>query len=63
MGETTGLQKKYGIAVTFNGMISQLNFMKIYQFVQKLLVGGMDRQHGDLIILTFLFKLIILIIT
>jgi hypothetical protein len=43
-------------------MISLLNFIKIYQLVQKLLVGDTqtdretDRQDGDLISLTFLFK-------
>jgi hypothetical protein len=31
--------KEYGIAIKFNDMISLLNFMKIYQLVQKLLVG------------------------
>jgi hypothetical protein len=35
-----------------------LNFIKIYQLVPKLLGGGghTDRQTGDLISLTFLFK-------
>jgi hypothetical protein len=39
-------------------MTSLLNFIKIYQLVQKLLVGHTqtDRQTGDLIILTFLFE-------
>jgi hypothetical protein len=40
-------------------MTSQLNFIKIYQFVQKLLGGThrqADRQDGYLISLTFLFK-------
>jgi hypothetical protein len=42
-------------------MISVLNFIKIYELVQKLLVGGLsdrgtDRQTGDLVSLTFLFK-------
>jgi hypothetical protein len=38
-------------------MTSLLNFMKIYQLDQKLLVGDkqMDRQHGDFISLTFVF--------
>jgi hypothetical protein len=31
--------KKYGVEVTFNGISSLLNFIKIYQLVQKLLVG------------------------
>jgi hypothetical protein len=39
-------------------MTSLLNFIKIYQFVQKLLGGGghTDRQTGDLTSLTFLFE-------
>jgi hypothetical protein len=38
--------KKYGFEVTFNGMTSLLNFIKIYQLVQKLLEGDpqTDRQ-------------------
>jgi hypothetical protein len=61
MVEGTGL-KKYSFEVTFNGMTSLLNFIKIYQLVQKLLGGDTqtdirtDRQTGDLINLTFLFK-------
>jgi hypothetical protein len=47
---------KYGVKVTFNGMTSLLNFIKIYQLVQKLLGGHIDRQSGDLISLTFLFR-------
>jgi hypothetical protein len=50
--------KKYGVEVIFNGMTSLLNFIKIYQFVNKLLGGThkqTDRQTGDLISLTFLF--------
>jgi hypothetical protein len=35
--------KNYGIKVTFNGMTSLLNFIKIYQLVQKLM-GGTDTQ-------------------
>jgi hypothetical protein len=36
---------KYGAEVTFNGMTSRLNFIKIYQLVQKLLGGThTDRQ-------------------
>jgi hypothetical protein len=35
--------KKYGVEVTFNGMTSLLNFIKIYGLVQKLL-GGTHRQ-------------------
>jgi hypothetical protein len=45
----------YGFEVTVNGMTFLLNFIKIYQLVQKLL-GGTDRQDGDLISLTFLLK-------
>jgi hypothetical protein len=40
-------------------MISLPNFIRIYQLVQKLLRGTngqTDRQTGDLISLTFLFK-------
>jgi hypothetical protein len=39
-------------------MTSLLNFIKIYQLVQKLLKGDTqtDRQTGDLTSLTFLFK-------
>jgi hypothetical protein len=50
--------KKYGVEVTFNGMTSLLNFIQIYQLVQKLLAGDTqtDRQTGALISLTFLFK-------
>jgi hypothetical protein len=53
--------KKYGVEVTFSGMTSLLNFIKIYQLVQKLLEGWhtdrrTDRQTGDLTSLTFLFK-------
>jgi hypothetical protein len=49
--------RKYGVEVTFNGMTSLLNFIKIYRLVQTLLGGGdTDRQTGDLISLTFLFK-------
>jgi hypothetical protein len=33
---------KVGIEVTFNGMTSPLNFIKIYQLVQKLLGGETD---------------------
>jgi hypothetical protein len=37
--------KEYGVEVIFNGMTSLLNFIKIYQLVQKLLGGGhTDRQ-------------------
>jgi hypothetical protein len=38
--------KKYGVEVTFKGMTSLLNFIKIYQLVQKLLGGDTqtDRQ-------------------
>jgi hypothetical protein len=53
--------KKYGFEVTFS--TSLLYFIKIYQLVQKLLGGKhrqtnrqTDRQIGDLISITFLFK-------
>jgi hypothetical protein len=36
--------KKYGVEVTFNGMTSLLNLIKIYQLVQKLLGGGGHRR-------------------
>jgi hypothetical protein len=45
----------YGVEVTFNDMTSVLNFINIYQLVQKLL-GGTDRQTDDPTSLTFLFK-------
>jgi hypothetical protein len=55
--------RKHGIEVIFNGMTSLLNFIKIYQLVQKLLGGTYrqtngqtGRQTGDLISLTFLFE-------
>jgi hypothetical protein len=51
--------KKYGFEVTFNGMTSLLNFIKVYQLVKKLLGGTRrrtDRQTSDLTSLTFLFK-------
>jgi hypothetical protein len=41
--------KKYSVEVTFNGMTSLLNYIKIYQFVQKLL-GGTHRQTDRLVI-------------
>jgi hypothetical protein len=37
--------KNYGFKITFSGMTSPLNFMKIYHLIQKLLIG--DRQTGD----------------
>jgi hypothetical protein len=48
--------KKYGGEVTFNGITSMLNFIKIYQLVQKLLLEDRepDRQTGDLIGLPFI---------
>jgi hypothetical protein len=61
MVKGTGL-KKYGVEVIFNGMTSLLNFIKIFQLVQKLLGGDIqtdgqtDTQTGDLICLTFLSK-------
>jgi hypothetical protein len=45
--------KKYGVEVIFNGMTTLLNFLKVYQLVQKLM--GAARQHGDLISLHFSF--------
>jgi hypothetical protein len=56
MVEGTGL--KYGIEITFNGITSLLNVIKIYQLVQKLLGGDTHthRQTGDLTSLTFLFE-------
>jgi len=38
--------KNYGVEVTFNGMTSLLNFIKIYQLVQKLIGGQTDTQTG-----------------
>jgi len=51
------LKKKYGVEVTFNGMTSILNCIKI-KLVKTLLrtSSHMHRQNGDLISLTFLFK-------
>jgi hypothetical protein len=37
--------RKYGVVVTFNGMTFLLNFIKIYQLVQKLL--GDTRRQTD----------------
>jgi hypothetical protein len=45
--------KNYCVEVFLNDITSLLNFMKLYQLVQTLLVGT-QRQHGDLISLTFL---------
>jgi hypothetical protein len=42
--------KKYGIEVTFNGMTSLLDLIKIYQLVQKLL-RVTHRQTDRLVIL------------
>jgi hypothetical protein len=39
--------KKYGVEVTFNGMTSLLNFIKIYQFVQKLLGDTHTQTDGQ----------------
>jgi hypothetical protein len=50
---------KYGIEVTFNGMTSLLNLIKIYKLVQKLwreTHRQTDRQTGDPISLTFLLE-------
>jgi hypothetical protein len=47
--------KNYCIEVPLNGITPIPNFMKIYQAVKKLLVGGGHRQSGDLIsLLSFL---------
>jgi hypothetical protein len=50
--------KHSDLEVTFSGMTSLLNLMKICQFVKKLLVGDTetDRQIGYLISLPFIFK-------
>jgi hypothetical protein len=50
--------KKYGVKVTFNGVTSLLNFIKVYQLVEKLLGVDTqtDRQSGYLISLTFPFE-------
>jgi hypothetical protein len=39
--------KKCGIEVTFNGMTSLLNFIKIYQLVQTLMGGGDTERQTD----------------
>jgi hypothetical protein len=36
----------YWIKAAFNGMTSMLNLMKMYHMVQKLLVGGGQRQQS-----------------
>jgi hypothetical protein len=48
--------KKYGIEVTFSGMTSLLNFIKSTNCFKSYYGGHTDRQTGDLISLTFLFK-------
>jgi hypothetical protein len=45
--------KIYGYLVDYNGMTSQLNFVKIYHLVYKL-VGGTDR-HRMVIPLAYMF--------
>jgi hypothetical protein len=49
--------KNSGVEVTFNGMISLLNGIKIYQLVQKLTGGQTDTQITDrmVISLTYIF--------
>jgi hypothetical protein len=48
--------KNYGVEVTFNGMTSLLNFIKIYQLVQKFMGSRHTRQDGDLISLHVSFR-------
>jgi hypothetical protein len=49
----------YSVEVTFNGMISSINFMKMYQLVKKLFVGDKDKQTdmetGNCISFLFIF--------
>jgi hypothetical protein len=45
--------KKYGIEVIFNGMTSLLNFIKIYQLVQKLLGGTQTGRQTDRLVISF----------
>jgi hypothetical protein len=40
--------KNYSVEVTFSGVTSLLNFMEIYQLMQKLLVGDTDVLVGRL---------------
>jgi hypothetical protein len=44
------INKNYCIKVPFNGITSVPNFMKIYQAVQKLSMGGTQRQADRLVI-------------
>jgi hypothetical protein len=53
MVETMGLDYNYGVEFTFNGMSAVLNLIKIYQLIQKLLVG--DTQTDDLASPPFIF--------
>jgi hypothetical protein len=49
--------KNYGIDVTFNDMTSLLNFIKIFQLVQKLM-WGTDRHTDRMVIsLAYIFPL------
>jgi hypothetical protein len=48
--------KIYGVEVTFNDMTFLLNFVRIYQFIQKLMVGELHREDGDLISVHFYFS-------
>jgi len=47
--------KSYGIEVSFNGITSLLNFIKIYQFVQKLMRGRQTRRK-DYIFVSLYFS-------
>jgi hypothetical protein len=44
--------KNVGVEVIFNGMTSLLNFMKIYQLVQNVLVGGQTDGYTDKLVIS-----------
>jgi hypothetical protein len=46
--------KNFGIEVTFNGITSVLNFIKIFQLVQRLMEGGGGQTHRMVISFTYI---------
>jgi hypothetical protein len=48
--------QNYGVVVTFYGITSLLNFIKLYLFVQKLIVVVRQRHDNGLISLHFPFR-------